>query len=306
MEFIVEIVSKLFHCVIFFTIFVKFQNYSVTKVTAFWEIFTPDLWTQSCLETWFTFFHYLTHEKRWWFLAKVKLPTWKQLHIKSYKKLLGGMFLLWCTTSIFGFMLEVLLLPWSSKCIINPCSHMKKIPKLLQRYIFYKFLQIKLFLSTSFLSASRSYFFLPLPNPPFLIFYMNYIEYVRIWIHNSHLPQLNANCKNTFFCATNCCWYWLCSLTCRIQMHFFTIVSEIPQVYLYLLVKIAFEFYTFLTLHKIQIRLLFSTFKIQTYECQMGLTLKLPAYLVLTILNIVLIFNLLHSFLLESSVVATE
>ena len=87
-------------------------------------------------------------------------------------------------------------------------------------------------------------------------------------------------------------------------MNFFTIVSEIPQVYL--LVKIAFEFYTFLTLHKIQIRLLFSTFKIQTYECQMGLTLKLPAYLVLTILNIVLIFNLLHSFLLESSVVATE
>ena len=89
-------------------------------------------------------------------------------------------------------------------------------------------------------------------------------------------------------------------------MHLFTILSEIPQVYLYLLVKIAFEFYTFLTLHKIQIRLLFSTFKIQTYECQMGLTLKLPAYLVLTILNIVLIFNLLHSFLLESSVVATE
>ena len=90
-------------------------------------------------------------------------------------------------------MLKVLLLPWSSKCIIDPCSCMKKVPKWLQKYIL-QILQI-------FLNASRSYFFLPLPNPPwnFLIFYMNYIEYIKIWIHNSHLPQLNANCKNAFF-----------------------------------------------------------------------------------------------------------
>ena len=70
------------------------------------------------------------------------------------------------------------------------------------------------------------------------------------WIHNSHLPQWNAYVKNAFFCAKNCCQYWFDHLHAEYRWHLYTILSEIPQVYLYLS-KFPLSFIHFWHLHKI-------------------------------------------------------
>ena len=61
--------------------------------------------------------------------------------------------------------------------------------------------------------------------------------------------QWNAYGKNAFF-VTNCCQYWFDHLHAEYRWHLFTILSEIPQVYLYLS-KFPLSFIHFWHLHKI-------------------------------------------------------
>ena len=72
---------------------------------------------------------------------------------------------------------------------------------------------------------------------------------LKKWTHNSHLSQWNAYGKNAFF-VTNCCQYWFDHLHAEYRWHLYTILSEIPQVYLYLS-KFPLSFIHFWHLHKI-------------------------------------------------------